>query len=355
MHKYLFVTGVLLFGISGCAPTLQDQLDNYAYRLDNTLPKTSEKKPDASLFLGYLPLAGYRLPPPKELSLPWPDTPLSLWEALKMSRCSALLPLAQKNTTLGKFQQGSQKLVLESKLLIHLPNCIDQLKNTQPELANKLTAALQQKRRHKQQMVWNALFSGSEFQRYASLSQGDLALDNKVADSNGVQALAYWQLIMSNIIDDKQLDSSLLEQHMKQLLFNPLLGQWINSTHKTIATLDNTSFRIEANASICSKPISEASRQRIQRVFKLFYADEMQPWIARLIRIGQALESHLISLVNHIPKSAQQAAGYRTLTDYLDRLFGNQGLNKKLQASISRQVHAWQSLLANCRLMPRQP
>jgi hypothetical protein len=343
---------------TGCRSDLNSVLDNYEYRIGNIFPHkrtTDQRTPDTP--------SQYRLPSAAELTLAWPESTISLLDSLKLSRCAAGLPIMKKNSTLGKFHSQSQRLILESEIIHLLPDCIKQ-QSSNKALATKLQTAYQEKTANQQRVVWSALFGSQEFQHFASLSKGMLAIQDTHVDINGPQALEYWFNVFEHIAQQQPIPARPLESSLQKLMLNPALGQWIGSTQATLTTLQITTEHIRIHQNLCLKPINPSDKKRIQTVFQLFFIKDIQPLVSRLNRLGNRLQNVLMSLHAKVSATDSEALPvdpqalstdadtFIKLSNYLDHLFGAGGLKASLQQHFSEQVQAWQILLRHCQLLP---
>ena len=337
----------LLYSLcNGCRSDFSSVLDDYEYRIGNIFPHSPTTQQQTPVTP-----ARYQWPSVSQLTLPWPESTIDLLDSLKLSRCAVALPIMKKNSTLGRFHSQSQRLILESEILHQLPDCIKQ-HSTDDALAVKLQAAYQEKIFGQQHMVWSALFSSQEFQRFASLSSGMLSIQETHVDINGPQALEHWFSVFEQLSQHRPIPAQPLESSLQSLALNPALGQWIRSTLAILTTLTTTTEHIQVHQNICLAPIKPSEKTRIHRVCHRFFIKDIHPLVSRLKRLGDRLHRDLTGL--HAQASHINTVATAKVSHYLDQVFGSLGLYDQLQQRFHQQVQAWQVVLNHCQLLPSQ-
>ena len=329
-----------VFFLSGCSEPLASLSEDYLQRISRVTGEslydardsTELGQPDSSLF-SRLPLVA---------------SSVTLLDFLKLQSCSLAQTLGYKNSQLGKVASPSQQMHLERDILIHLPDCITQIKDAQPELADTLQQALQLKQQQRMKVWWNAWFSDVEWQHYRSgsgqtieqggdepghLSAGLVALDYAIEQGHGWQQQNY------------AYDSQRMELELQQLLLAESLGRWRNSLNKLTAMLNQAAQLLEqtqARQTLCRQGVEQREATYLKNVFQQKYVAVIQPYLARVYRFGNELMPRLQRLQELTPEQP----------DYSNWLTNLVEQKQDFELANKRHVKAWQSWLAECGAMP---
>lgn len=341
---------VLVFALPGCerAPEAERQMTNYLDRVGRVLqqdwqPYNAEQ------------LAQYRFGARRERMLDIPELRISLLDLIvDTNDCRPLQQrISERNSVLGKVMPWSHRLAYDGELLRALDQCSQLLKQQEDKqrLGKQMTDLSASKRATLAATFWNALNASEEFESYLRFADQPLPITtsplNDQAAVNALNALAQTGAALPQRLppDRQQIDALLqaLQQSQRG-------GQLITSLVQTTHGLQQTTQMLRATEARLLCPMQAPSERSkiLLNVFVLFYAGEIQPYLAQLQRLGQPWAEAVIKLraVPEIPDAT--AAG-------LDRLAGgSNSLWGEYQTTLAEHTQAWQDLLGACQSQPGQ-
>lgn len=346
--RLLLLLGSLAL-LAACTPAndgLALQAD-YLKRLANVL------EADTPAPLGIDALSRYRLPPRRERLLDIPELRIGLLDLLVDARhCPALQQqISQRNSSLGKQLQPSQRLGYEGELLRAIDACLPHL---QEERSTRLRQSLQQiaadKRQQLPAVFFNALNGSAEFEGYLRFADQALPLDAG-EDSAALDALDQLATIGAALPEQLPPPTAQLDGYFFALYASAQGGQLITSLASLTHSLETGSALLEqrqAKRPLC--PLGQATeRGRIlQNIFIKYYAGSLQPYMAQVHQRAQPWRESLQAMqaLEGMPPASH---------DYLQRLSGEaDSLWSAFNAATARHVRAWQLTLNSCGLAPGQ-
>ncbi|UTW13305.1 DUF3080 family protein [Marinobacterium rhizophilum] len=353
MTSLLLCLGALLAGCSGTTP--EAMLDNYSERVARVLEEPIEAGLGAT---ADIPL----FPPRRERLLALTDLRQGPIEVLALRHCDLLGLIAQRNSSLGKVMRPSGQLVYELRLLHQVRDCLSRLSqdpDADPQLKLQLAEIEQIKTRELPAVLWNAVYASSEME--ANFSRGDPALplrgkDDETADSDeaalrSLQALANIQTLTSTPDWALPADLDGLEQHYQVLNANRFGSQWLKSLWLLTGTLEHTAQaleRREQRGSICPQQRPTPRARILLNVFRLYYAGEVQPYLARVHRSGERWKALHEQLLSQLPATP----GMREYQWQVFATANPDSLWQRYSQARDRHTRSWQATLRNCQLMP---
>ncbi|WPC06980.1 DUF3080 family protein [Pseudomonas benzenivorans] len=338
-----------LLGLAACGPTddgLALQTD-YLQRLNNAV--------EGDGFVGFDPaqLLRYRMPPRRQRLISIPETRIGLLELLvDVRHCPALQQqISQRNSSLGKQLQPSNRLGYEGDLLRALQACLDTLQASRTqELQVTLSALAAQKRRQLPAVFWNALNGSPEVERY--LRFADQALPVQPAeDTAALDALAQLAALGSALPQRLPPSVAQLDPLFFALHSSDQGGQLITSLASLRHTLEQASLLLEhrlQHRPVCPQGKPTPAGRILQNIFVKFYAGGLQPYLARVHRRGQRWSDSLRRL-GEAPQIPAATRGY-----LLDLAGERESLWQDFQQTNDRHIRAWQQALKSCGLAPGQ-
>jgi len=330
-------------------------LERYHQRLANALDQTARLDLDQPLSLPHYPKRRTRLAEVIEIRQ-------GLFEVLNLRHCQLLPIIAERNSSLGKVKQPSQLLIYELKLYDGLRKCRSQLelKPVDKELQQQIEGIWRIKRQNLPKVILNAIYNSEEMERNFSLSEPSLPISGEDGFTASIQALQHFQLIselayeqptwqLPPFIDD-------LEQDYKTLYHNRYGSRWLRSMALLTTTLKQSAELIEDKLEqrpLCFKKRPTPQAKIVQNVFHKYYANQVQPYMARLDIQGKRwLEQHnliLTKLTAVLPESNQH---YRKQVLSTEISSSPPSLWANYTNARDRHTKAWQKLLGQCGLMP---
>lgn len=319
----------------GCTPNANDHLDDYAQRisrvLDEPLPTTPQPNyPTLSVQKNKYVIASHHI---------------GLLDFLRLSHCKIGVTLAKKNGTLNKLAQPSQHMHLDKQLLQHGSACIKHIQAEQPELAQTLTLALQEKRQQRMAIWWNAWFSSNEWQAFTSPSSRPL--DEQIDHiSLSLKALRYAQQQGQRWLQHQyEYNPTDMEHHLQQLQLGETLGRWLHAQVRIIKTQTHVAHMLNSRFKrkpLCAFNNKDKHADRLENVFMKYYVGKVQPYLSQVSKTGA-------NLIAAIEKLTQ----LNTPPPEFERWFRQiKQLNATSKHINRKHIHAWQTTLRACGRMP---
>ncbi|WP_257252426.1 MULTISPECIES: DUF3080 domain-containing protein [unclassified Endozoicomonas] len=342
-----FLALLLLFTLTGCGfrSTPEYQLEEYEERISTV---TGQPMPSATVSFP-------ELPPLRKRQYPLPDVRLKALEALNLLECPKLTQLiAHRNNSLGKQMQPSQLLHYEKKLIVQLKDCTYYLRqqDKKPELRVRLEVILQQKEAALPAAKWNMLLSNTELPGQLSGFQTLLPLHGDNGRQGTLEALNYLRFYLKDDRFSPPYDQQSLEMHLQQLTASHYSGQLLAAATAISNTLNRVSVMLEKSNTICPQGRRSLKIERLNNVFRLFYVDSIQPYMAKVVSEGREWRSVVLPLLHELPAPPDKAMkDYLRAIGYSDSTFS---VWHQLDKAILRHTRSWQKVLAECQMQPGQ-
>jgi len=338
----LFLLAIPLV-LSGCfsGSQLEVSLDDYtsrlAYVLDTDLPQPQK----------------HVLPP-----LASTDTlihhiapvNINLREFHALNGCELNRLVALRNTSLGKSQLPSQRLVYESQVVAELTSCKNSVATSNPELANKLAqwAAL---KAQDFTLTWaNVIQTSQELRLALNTPESLLSAENNKDALASINSLYFLNAVLPpntndvrNPVDSKELETQL------HIIRSARLPATLWLTQQTLYnSLSELNLTLPAHLDAISCPEGRASEQAkiLRNVFYLCFIKEIQP-------VGSVVNQYhykLAPLWDDWMERESLRAQFRT---YI-RQNSEEGF-KHYQDAMTTHVEMWQQFLKRCSLSPVAP
>ena len=292
------------------------------------------------------------LPPLRHRSYPTPDIRLKALEAIDLLKCPTLSQaIAYRNSSLGKQMLPSSHYFHEKALLKLIPECINTLQakaqdNRHGKIINRLQKVLKEKQTGFPAIQWNLLFANTEISQQLSSPGRSLPVKGPSGFQGTREALAY----LIRLLPDRTLAApytlDVLESHLQQVSASRYLGQQIYSATLLSQTLNHAASILEQRlhkGPVCQQGAHSDEQQRLYNVFRLFYQEQIQPYLSQIHQQGSAIELDWQQLLAQLPPAPTPV-----MTEYLQTLFGND----LLQRSITRHTDVWQAIFDQCGSLP---
>lgn len=322
--------------LAGCTPNANDHLNDYAQRisrvLDEPLPTTPQPYyPTLSVQKNKHVVASQKI---------------GLLDFLRLSHCKIGLTLAKKNGTLNKLAQASQHMHLDKQLLQHGNVCLKKIQKEQPELAQILTLALQEKRQQRMAIWWNAWFSSNEWQAFTSPSS--IPLDQQIDHiSLSLKALRYAQQQGQSWEKNQyEYDPTDMEHHLQQLQLGETLGRWLHAQIQVIkiqTQVANMLISRFKRKPLCAFNNKDKHADILENVFTKYYVGKVQPYLSQVSKTSASLITSIDKLKQLNPPPAEFEKWFRQIKHVND-------ISKKTNL---KHIKAWQTTLSACGRMPR--
>lgn len=333
---------------SGCASPDDPAglLDDYNERLARVLERSVPAR---------APTRVPAWPAARDLQMTPADVRVGLRTFLEFDRCGLLQQISERNSSLGKLQPSSQRLLYELRLLDGLQRCVDLTAGDllsdderRREFAAVVRETLATKAADLPQVYWNATFGAAEFREFLGVTATPLQ-PGEQAPAGAVEAIVF----LSTLGPGRPLPGvDELERHYQQLVGNRLGARLWLGMDLAARELDRGSSLLEqqaADGGLCPAGRPTPRAQRLYGVFESQYLARIQPWLALHAREGRALAGAMEKLWQ-----AQQATPPAAMVDYRRQAFaGAQSLPEIFTSATRRHALAWRAVLAPCGLAPR--
>ena len=369
------VISVALFALLGCfgGSTVKQSIDDYAARLSRVL---DTPLPDSFNDKITTPLP--KLADSATLKHAIEGVNINLREFYALQDCELGTVVAERNTSLGKSQLPSQRLVYESKLLNVLKSCEAAL--TKENESNQRNAALaatiaswREQKTQDYSKTWANLVQGSQELRLALNTPERLfSVENNRDAPSSVNALYYInslsnkELLLSDMYSsntassdteteatnennsEKIIESSELEQQLK-IIRSARLPATLWHTQQTLTqnlSLLTDMLETELDAVSCPEGRASDKAKILRNVFYLFFIEEIQP-------VGSLVNQYHYKLAPLWEDWLAQPSLHEEFKRYI-RQQSQDGFNQ-YSSVMKAHVNLWQGFLGRCNLSPVAP
>lgn len=366
---------VAMFALLGCfgGSTVKQSIGDYAARLSRVL---DTPLPDSFNDKITTPLP--KLADSATLKHAIEGVNINLREFYALQDCELGTVVAERNTSLGKSQLPSQRLVYESKLLNVLKSCEATL--TKENQTNQRTAALAATiaswREQKTQdyiKTWANLVQGSQELRLALNTPERLfSVENNKDALSSVNALYYInslsnkELLLSDMYSsntassdteteatnennsERIIESSELEQQLK-IIRSARLPATLWHTQQTLTqnlSLLTNMLETELDAVSCPEGRASDKAKILRNVFYLFFIEEIQP-------VGSLVNQYHYKLAPLWEDWLAQPSLHEEFKRYI-RQQSQDGFNQ-YSSAMKAHVNLWQGFFGRCNLSPVAP
>ena len=369
------VISVAMFALLGCfgGSTVKQSIDDYAARLSRVL---DTPLPDSFNDKITTPLP--KLADSATLKHAIEGVNINLREFYALQDCELGTVVAERNTSLGKSQLPSQRLVYESKLLNVLRSCEAALtkENESNQRNAALAATISSWREQKTQdysKTWANLVQGSQELRLALNTPERLfSVENNRDALSSVNALYYInslsnkELLLSDMYSSNTassdteteatnennsesiIESSELEQQLK-IIRSARLPATLWHTQQTLTqnlSLLTNMLETELDAVSCPEGRASDKAKILRNVFYLFFIEEIQP-------VGSLVNQYHYKLAPLWEDWLAQPSLHEEFKRYI-RQQSQDGFNQ-YSSAMKAHVNLWQGFLGRCNLSPVAP
>lgn len=347
---YIILGLVLL--VSACSEhkQIESDLEDYAERLESFTEITIDQ---ANIDLAL------NAPQKKSLEREIEQVSINLREFYAFNSCALNQIVAQRNTALGKMQLPSSRFIYEYRLLDEFARCrslleqelqaLDESDENARVKINNLIGSLdnwQNTKREQFPSVWsNFITQSNEIYLSVSQSQDFIA----AAPSDNFQGTRQaWQFLTDSYAtkidtrdEHRQITAAELENHLKELDTSRLLARMWRTQLLIAQSLDSISPLLETYLArnTCESANDEDEIKIMQNIFKIFFADKIQPLAAELNRYHYDLAPLLnkVSDSSNLPNDFSDYVRYHTVSNH-----------EKYSASMRNHIQLWQDIFARC-------
>ena len=369
------VISVAMFALLGCfgGSTVKQSIDDYAARLSRVL---DAPLPDSFNDKITTPLP--KLADSATIKHAIEGVNINLREFYALQDCELGTVVAERNTSLGKSQLPSQRLVYESKLLNVLKSCEAAL--TKENESNQRNAALaatiaswREQKTQDYSKTWANLVQGSQELRLALNTPERLfSVENNKDALSSVNALYYInslsnkEVLLSDMYSSNTassdteteatnennsesiIESSELEQQLK-IIRSARLPATLWHTQQTLTqnlSLLTNMLETELDAVSCPEGRASDKAKILRNVFYLFFIEEIQP-------VGSLVNQYHYKLEPLWEDWLAQPSLHKEFKRYI-RQQSQDGFNQ-YSSAMKAHVNLWQGFLGRCNLSPVAP
>ncbi len=369
------VISVAMFALLGCfgGSTVKQSIDDYAARLSRVL---DAPLPDSFNDKITTPLP--KLADSATIKHAIEGVNINLREFYALQDCELGTVVAERNTSLGKSQLPSQRLVYESNLLNVLKSCEAAL--TKANESNQRNAALaatiaswREQKTQDYSKTWANLVQGSQELRLALNTPERLfSVENNRDALSSVNALYYISslsnkgLLLSDMYSSNTassdteteatnennsesiIESSELEQQLK-IIRSARLPATLWHTQQTLTqnlSLLTNMLETELDAVSCPEGRASDKAKILRNVFYLFFIEEIQP-------VGSLVNQYHYKLAPLWEDWLAQPSLHEEFKRYI-RQQSQDGFNQ-YSSVMKAHVNLWQGFLGRCNLSPVAP
>lgn len=325
----LFIVLVMIFAL-GCdnSHSLQKNLQEYQRRMANVLDVENQDRLTISL---------PPYPPLRDLKQNIPVTSIKLFEFYNLQHCELYTLVAERNTSLGHFQFPSVRYIYERHLIDALQQCF--LDTTDSKSREKLDSWYQSKTQQLP-MVWADLIQlSSELKKGFSANSALVEGNEQDGLSQSKEALNY----LIQIDHNKQVNSAQLEQHLQNLMNNPLPAKlWLSQLTLVEHLNHSTKWLLQHTVDLqCSG--SKKKMEYLTNVFQQFFIEAIQPIASQINHYQYQLSPIFEEMMTHPNLSP-------SFKQYINQ--SNQQGFKNYQVAMQQHIHFWQDLFKRCNIKP---
>lgn len=305
-----------------------------------------------------IPVPAY--PRPRELTLPVDDVRVGFGTFLGLGRCHLVGEISARNSSLGKVQSVTARLLYELRFYRQLQGCIEDVRKSSKgdeEFLAQAQAIATRKRVNLPAVFWNATFASPEFRTLMNVAAEPLARDAEPATADITGALGFiTQIGLTLESGTDTVDSESLESRYFVLQSGKLIGPLLQGMAVSRDYLQRGTRLLETVANqnrLC--PMSRKTRrgEYLFNVFQKYYIGEAQPYLSLLHTRARPIFEGLSDLFKSqkvpVPPAFQAFYDATLNPDIGTSLWV--GFND----DIARHTRAWQRVLGQCDLMPKPP
>ncbi len=348
----LFLLAVLLMNACSDSGSPQAMYANYLYRLGNV---TGIDAPDAP---PPPPLPTY--PRQRDLVLQTDDVRVGLITYLDMADCDLLQEVSERNSSLGRVQAITARLLYEIHFYQKISLCEDKLRkmpDADVAFKNQIAEIRRIKGVNLPKVFWNATFASPEFAKLLNSAAPPLRR-NETASMTDIESSLAFLARMGAALKTSPLsvEADAFERHYFRLQAGKRTGKLLQGLSLSQFHLAQASALLKQTASakrLCPQGKKTPKGEYLFNVFVKYYAGEVQPYLSRLHQTTGPLLTALQSL-----RRAQTAEPPNAFLHYYAAVLdpdAAQGLWQAFNRALNEHTRAWQTVLQQCNLMPNAP
>ena len=297
-------------------------------------------------------------PDRRDRRLPLADVRIGMLDFVVLIQCGLQEIVGERNSALGKVMPVSQQLIYEHRLLVSARQCRRQLEEKGSnifDLQQTLDEVVRIKSAELPKAYWNATFGSPEFEHMFSLAAPPLRVGAAARSNAEIERALLHLADLSDRLGEAtlKLESTPLEAQYKVLNSRRMAGELLGALDLLRFHLDAAARAIETRLEqrpVCYNKRPTPKARILDTVFRKHYVERVQPYLSRVHR--QARD--WLALVNRLV-SAQQGQMTPAFAAYFQAqlsMEAEDALWSRYKRALARHTEAWQTVLAQCGLMP---
>jgi len=303
------------------------------------------------------PLTAY--PRPRDLLMPVEDIRVGFATYIGLGRCGLVGEVSARNSSLGKLQSPTARLLYERRFLRQLKGCIQDLHQSTEKETKKFLGEVEFIAERKVALLptvfWNATFGSPEFRVFLTSHQELLPLQAEVSSKELVAALQFISMQGVELQTNQDSpDQSDFESKYYLLQSSRLVGQLMQSMVLTTEYMQLGSELLEVageQRKLCPMGRKTIRGDYLFNVFQKFYIGEAQPYLSLIHTRTAPLVDVIHELVTE--QKVEIPPGFKEFYDQTLNPDTELSAWNKFNRAMSRHTKAWQTVLKQCNLMPR--
>jgi len=345
---------VIFLALAGC---VNDHSPNVMFeRLLERVSNVTEVEADPESTVASLPA----YPRPRDLTLSLDDVRVGFGTFHGLGRCRLLGEVSARNSSLGKVQSVTARLLYELRFYRQLQVCLDELRQTEKRDDDFLAEAqdiASRKRANLPLIYWNATFASPEFRMLMNTAAEPLARDSEPAVADITDALGYITRIGMTLESGAEIvENGPLESRYFVLQSGKLVGPLLQGMAVSRDYLARASHLLESVASqnqLCPMGKKTRRSEHLFNVFQKFYIGEVQPYLSLLHTQARPVFEGINDLLK--VQKAPVPSAFQAFYDATINPDISTSVWKGFNDDIARHTRAWQKVLGQCDLMPKPP
>ncbi|BES71889.1 DUF3080 domain-containing protein [Marinobacter nanhaiticus D15-8W] len=341
------LTLLALISIAGCNPfsAPQSTMDEYVERVARVL--------EQDVTLSEVPLADL-FPRRRDRRLEMPDLELGMLDFLSLYGCDLQFVVGERNSSLGRVMQPVNILRYELRFIEAAEDCLPELEDDE-ELHEAVAKARKAKIGSLPIAIWNATWGIEEIEPLFTRTEGLLPMETSGATVSDLERdLALLNTRLTDLGEGNlDVDLAFLGGIQQRWQAEARMGQLIKSALHLVIRLNDAADIMQQRLDsrpLCLKQRTNNQAEIAKNMFFSVYAGEVQPYMATVDRVRDALvpgfERLAASQRDVMPESFEPY--YRR---YLQQT-GESSLWQQLDDAVARHTRLWQELLGQCGFRP---
>lgn len=298
-------------------------------------------------------------PRPREITLPVEDIRVGFSTYIGLGRCGLVGEISARNSSLGKLQAPTARLLYERRFLRQIKGCIQDLRQSNDQDQKRFLGEVEHIAERKTSLLptifWNATFGSPEFRTFLGIHQDSLPMQSDISSTELVSAVRFISAQGLELeLDQDSVDQSDLESQYFLLQSSRLIGQLLQAMLVATDYMHKGSELLESAAE--QKKLCPLGRKTIKgdylfNVFQKFYIGEAQPYLSLIHTRARPLVEAIHQLVKE--ERVEIPTSFETYYDQTLNPESEGSVWNNFNRALSRHTLAWQSVLKQCELMPR--